>query len=160
MPTGGDLSNPVVAYVVMVFLGGGPQGVLDASQILDSRWMLVCGGGVCIAVLAGESRRRKISQSPDGKRHALPSMVLRVRVEGCSGVICVKLSGSSIRLSRCKGVTGCQFPWCGLVRNCGWYCQGGNRLLSCCHLSQVDSSACACLGGGRPKSVGACVVKQ
>ena len=54
--------------------------------------------------------------------------------------------------SRCKGVTGCQSPWCGLVRNCGWYCQGGNCRLSCCHLSQVDSSACACLGGGRPKS--------
>ena len=63
-------------------------------------------------------------------------------------------------LSRCNGVIGCHSPSCGRVRNCGWYCQGGNCRLSCCHRSHVASSACAWAGGGRPRSVGACVVRQ
>ena len=55
---------------------------------------------------------------------------------------------------------GCQSPSCFRVRNCGWYCHGGNCRLSCCHRSQVELSALACCGGGRPRSVGACVVRQ
>ena len=62
--------------------------------------------------------------------------------------------------SRCSGVMGCHSPSCGLVRNWGWYCHGGNCRLSCCHRSHLESSARVCCGGGRPRSVGACVVRQ
>ena len=121
----------------------------ELHDIIDDFHVLVC-----------VRRSRNNSHNADGKCQALPSMVFLVRVDGWSGVICVKLSGSPIKRSRCRGVTGCELPWCGLVRNWGWYRHCGNCLLSCCHLSQVESSAWECFGGGQPRSVGACVVRQ
>ena len=61
--------------------GGGPQGVLEASHIAVSFWMFEQVGGW------GRMRSRVMSQSAEGKCQALPSMVLRLRVDGCCSVM-------------------------------------------------------------------------
>ena len=48
-------------------------------------------------VLVCVRRSRNNSHNADGKCQALPSMVFLVRVDGWSGVICVKLSGNPIK---------------------------------------------------------------
>ena len=67
--------------------GGGPQGVLEASHIAVSFWMFEQVGGCGIVAVVGSMRRRVRSQSADGKCQALPSMVFRLRVDGCCSVM-------------------------------------------------------------------------
>ena len=45
------------------------------------------GGCGIVAVVGSSMRRRVMSQSADGKCQALPSMVFRLRVDGCCSVM-------------------------------------------------------------------------
>ena len=67
--------------------GGGPQAVLEASHIAVSFWMFEQVGGWGIVAVVGRMRSRAMSQRAEGKCQALPSMVLRLRVDGCCSVM-------------------------------------------------------------------------
>ena len=56
-------------------------------DIAVSFWMFEQVGGWGIAAVVGRMRSRAMSHSAEGKCQALPSMVFRLRVDGCCSVM-------------------------------------------------------------------------